>query len=71
MVRRKPVSRLYFKNPDVDTVYWVDAGKSQDKELSYQTREDAEVNIRLVLRFPNLINPDNHSFSFVTLNKII
>ena len=36
-------NRLYFKNPDIDTLYWLDAGKSQDKVLSYETREDAEV----------------------------
>ena len=36
-------NRLYFKKPDVDTLYWLDAGKSQDKVISYETREDAEV----------------------------
>src|SRR5579859_334485 len=36
-------NRLYFKNPDVDTLYWLDAGKSQDKPVSFETREDAEV----------------------------
>lgn len=36
-------NRLYFKKPDVDTLYWLDAGKSSDKVLSYETREEAEV----------------------------
>ncbi|HLZ88120.1 MAG TPA: hypothetical protein VKQ52_12790 [Puia sp.] len=36
-------NRLYFKKPDVDTLYWVDAGKSSDKPVSFETREDAEV----------------------------
>ncbi|HEY4112066.1 hypothetical protein [Puia sp.] len=36
-------NRLYFKKPDVDTLYWVDAGKSGDKPISYETREDAEL----------------------------
>lgn len=36
-------NRLYFKKPDVDTLYWLDAGKSSDKVLSYDTREEAEV----------------------------
>ena len=36
-------NRLYFKKPDVDTLYWLDAGKSSDKPISYETREDAEV----------------------------
>ncbi|GGA82720.1 hypothetical protein [Puia dinghuensis] len=36
-------NRMYFMKPDIDTLYWVDAGKSQDKVLSYETREDAEV----------------------------
>jgi hypothetical protein len=35
-------NRLYFKNPDIDTLYWVDAGKTTDKPISYETREDAE-----------------------------
>jgi len=35
-------NRLYFKKPDVDTVYWLDAGRSSDKPVSYETREDAE-----------------------------
>lgn len=35
-------NRLYFKKPEVDTLYWMDAGKSGDKPISYETREDAE-----------------------------
>jgi hypothetical protein len=35
-------NRLYFKKPDVDTVYWLDAGKSSEKPISYETREEAE-----------------------------
>src|SRR5215475_7339124 len=35
-------NRLYFKKPDVDTLYWVDAARSQEKPVSYETREDAE-----------------------------
>lgn len=35
-------NRMYFRKPDVDTLYWLDAGKSTDKPLSYETREDAE-----------------------------
>jgi len=35
-------NRLYFKKPDVDTVYWLDAGKSSEKPISYEMREDAE-----------------------------
>jgi hypothetical protein len=36
-------NRLYFKKPDVDTLYWLDAGKSADRPLTFDTREDAEV----------------------------
>jgi hypothetical protein len=36
-------NRIYFKKPGVDTLYWLDAGRSQDKPLSYETREEAEV----------------------------
>jgi hypothetical protein len=35
-------NRMYFKKPDVDTLYWLDAGKSAEKPLSYEKREDAE-----------------------------
>lgn len=35
-------NRMYFKKSDVDTVYWLDAGKSTEQPLSYETREDAE-----------------------------
>ena len=36
-------NRLYFKNPDVDTVFWLDAGKSSEKPISFDIREDVEV----------------------------
>jgi hypothetical protein len=36
-------NRLYFKNPDIDTLYWLDAGKTAEKPVSYEIREDAEV----------------------------
>lgn len=35
-------NRVYFKKPDVDTLYWLDAGKSSEKPISYETREEAE-----------------------------
>lgn len=35
-------NRMYFKKPDVDTLYWLDAGKSSETPISYETREDAE-----------------------------
>ncbi|HVU95582.1 MAG TPA: hypothetical protein VHE34_10170 [Puia sp.] len=36
-------NRMYFKKQDVDTVYWLDAGKSSEKPVNYEIREDAEV----------------------------
>ena len=33
---------MYFKKQEVDTVYWLDAGKSSEKPVSYEMREDAE-----------------------------
>jgi len=35
-------NRMYFKKQEVDTVYWLDAGKSSEKPVNYDIREDAE-----------------------------
>ena len=35
-------NRMYFKKPEVDTLYWLDAGKSSEAPVSFETREDAE-----------------------------